>query len=96
MRKCTFEELTEKEVINCADGRRLGNVFDCVIDLECAKILSIKVESGGRFFCFDKNRDCIIIPWECIKKIGDDIILVEVILPPAPKPEKPKKRFFCE
>ena len=31
---------------------------------------------------------------EKIKKIGDDIILVEVILPPAPKPEKPKKAVF--
>jgi len=94
LRKCTFGELTEKEVINSSDCRRLGNVTDCAIDLETGRIISVEVCSQNSIFCFSKPDDCVNIPWECIRKIGDDMILVDIILPPVPPcPPKPQK---CE
>lgn len=92
MRKCTFGELAEKEVINSGDCRRLGNVTDCAIDLETGRIISVEVCSQNSLFCFSKPENCVTIPWECIRKIGDDIILVDIILPPIPAcpPKTPK------
>lgn len=72
-------DLRQKEVINICDGARLGKISDLVIDTHNGRILKIIVGESGRFlnlFCCDKEYR---IPWPCIRKIGDDIILVEII-----------------
>ena len=89
-----FDDLSEKEVININDCRKLGYISDVCIDIECGRIISFTVKNCFGFI-FGKN-DEITIVWENIKKIGDDIILVDICvqqnvqhqLPP------PKKRFF--
>ncbi len=79
MRTCTFEELSCKEVISCMDCSRLGFISDCDICLDDARILSVTVEQpSGLFGIFKKS---LIIPWECIKKIGEDLIIVEYLCP---------------
>jgi len=80
MRTNTFEELSCKEVISCMDCSRLGYIVDCDICLEKAEILSVTVEQPSSFLSLFK-RKTIIIPWECIKKIGDDLIIVEFLKP---------------
>lgn len=70
-------DLKIKEVINVADGRRLGTITDIEIDLESGRLTAIVVPGTGKFLgLFGKNDD-IIIPWEKIHKIGLDVILVE-------------------
>ena len=73
-----FSELQEKEVINICDGKRLGYVEDLEFEKHTGKIctLIIPVE-WCRWNVFAKTR-AYYVPWRCIKKIGDDIILVEV------------------
>ena len=74
---CKFTELHCKEVICICDGRRLGFVSDAVVEIPEGKILSIVVPAPIRFPQFG-HRDEYLIPWECIKKIGPDIILVDI------------------
>lgn len=73
-----MSELKCKEVICLADGRRLGFVSD--VDIECpeGEICAIIVPGPCRFFGFFGRKDDFVIPWKCIKRIGPDIILVEV------------------
>ncbi len=89
MLETTFYQLTEKEVINCNDCTRLGFVCDCTIDLNCARIIAIIVEPIQRIPLPFKKGQGIIIPWECIRKIGDDIILVDN---PSPLLSPPSKK----
>lgn len=71
-------DLTQKEVINIADGRRIGLIADLEVDLNKGKIDAIIVPSGGRLWgIFGREYD-YEIPWEQIKKIGEDVILVEM------------------
>ncbi|GAE90615.1 YlmC/YmxH family sporulation protein [Acetivibrio straminisolvens] len=71
-------DFREKEVINIKDGRRLGFVGDVEINLQSGRIEAIVIPSGGRLLGFiGKDNECVI-PWEKIKKIGEDIILVEM------------------
>lgn len=71
-------DLRQKEVINISDGKRLGYVYDIEMDLRDGRIDSIIIPGDARFFgLFGKNND-YVIPWENIKKIGMDIILVEL------------------
>jgi YlmC/YmxH family sporulation protein len=71
-------DLKQKEVINISDGRRLGFVSDVEFDLENGKIDAIVIPGGGRFFGIIGKDNEVVIPWERINKIGEDIILVEM------------------
>lgn len=71
-------DFRKKEVINIKDGKRLGFVQDVTADLITGTITSIIVPGEMKTFnIFATNTD-ITIPWENIKVIGDEIILVEI------------------
>ncbi len=78
MRWERFSDLREKEVINICDGRRLGCVCDIEFDGVTGKICTLVIpEEGGKWNFFGKER-AFFVPWRCIRRFGDDIILVEV------------------
>ncbi|HQE05070.1 MAG TPA: YlmC/YmxH family sporulation protein [Tepidanaerobacteraceae bacterium] len=71
-------DLRQREVINIVDGKRLGFVSDFDIDLERGVIKSIIIPGQSKLFSiFSKTAD-YVIPWEQIKTIGSDVILVEL------------------
>lgn len=71
-------DFKHKEVVNITDGRRLGFVQDVNADLETGVITSIIVPGSSRFISMFSSNNDIVIPWQNIKCIGDDIILVEL------------------
>ena len=73
-RALTFKQ---KEVINIIDGKRLGYVQDVEANFETGEITAIIVPNGNKIFSLGGKND-IIIPWNKIRRIGDDIILVEM------------------
>ena len=83
-------ELHCKEVICIADGRRLGYVSDVEIDIPEGKVCAILVPGPCRLLGLWGRNDDYIIPWRYIKRIGPDIILVDVkpedCCRPRPKP----------
>jgi YlmC/YmxH family sporulation protein len=72
-------DFKNKEVINICDARRLGCVCDVDIDYCTGTVNAIVVPGFGKRFlgCFRPGSD-IVIPWEHIKKIGEEVILVEI------------------
>ena len=83
-------DLRCKEVINVTDGLRLGFVSDVEILLPEGKVLALVVPGPCRFFGLFGRKDDFVIPWNCIRRIGSDIILVELepdkCRVPRPKP----------
>ncbi len=75
----TLSELRQKDVINTRDGRSLGRVMDiefCICD---GRVTAIVVPGGFNMLDMLRGeRAGIVIPWENICKIGDDVILVDV------------------
>ena len=71
-------DFKHKEVINITDGKRLGFVQDVCADLESGVITSIIVPGNNKLIKIFAGNNDIEIPWEKIKCIGDDIILVEI------------------
>lgn len=72
-------DFRRKEVINITDGKRLGFVQDVCADLETGKITSIIVPgSTNKILNFFSSDNDIIIEWEKIRCIGEDLILVEI------------------
>ena len=72
-------DFKHKEVINICDGKRLGFVQDVCADLDTGKITSIIVPgSTNKIMSLFSNSNDIVIQWERIKCISDDLILVEI------------------
>lgn len=72
-------DFKHKEVINISDGKRLGYVQDVCADLETGMITAIIVPgSSNKLLSFFSSNNDIMIKWEDIKCIGDDLILVEI------------------
>ena len=71
-------DFKRKEVININDGKKLGCVQDVCADLETGMITSIIVPGENKFTSMFSNKNDIVIPWEMIHCIGDDVILVEI------------------
>lgn len=71
-------DFRQKEVINIRDGRRLGVIIDMEFDLQAGRITAIVVPGSNRLMGFLKGDNDHVIPWDKIKKIGDDVILVDV------------------
>lgn len=86
-------QLQCKEVICVSDGRRLGFISDARIDLPEGHILAIIVPGPCRFFGLWGRKDDFVIPWHCIKRIGPDIVLVD-IKPDECRAPRQKLRFL--
>lgn len=84
---CKIADMRQKEVINLKNGMRLGYVDDVEIDIFDGKLTAIIIAGHLKFFGFLGRYDDIIIPFDKIEKIGEDLILVnfEYILPYEPK-----------
>ena len=73
-----FTELRCKEVICISDGERLGFVCDVVVESPEGCVVAIVVPGPCRFLGLFGRKDDYVIPWNCIRRIGPDIILVDV------------------
>ena len=72
-----FTELLCKEVICVCDGQRLGFVSDVRIELPEGQVCAIIVPGPCRYLGLCGRRDDFVIPWNCIRRIGPDTILVD-------------------
>lgn len=74
-----FSELGNKEIVNLNNGERLGLISstDLLID-EDGYIKALLVpDKRVQFNIFKEGKD-MEIPWSLIKKIGNDMIIVEI------------------
>ena len=74
MRIC---ELREKEVVNVCDGERLGNICDVDFEERTGRICSLIIPGPCKVFGIIGRDSEYIIPYECVKRIGADVVLVE-------------------
>jgi YlmC/YmxH family sporulation protein len=69
----------EKEIINIADGSRYGDLYNAelMFDEKNGRIRIIVVPEPKARISFTGARNYIHLPWDSVKKIGDDIIIVD-------------------
>ncbi len=72
-----ISDLRDRDVINVNDGKRLGIINDIDLDIENGKIKAIVLPGPGGFMGVLGRKNDLIIPWEKIRKIGVDTILVD-------------------
>ena len=88
--QCRIGDLRCKAVINVNTGFRLGFVSDAVFDLTTGQMVSIVVPGEYKYLGMFGRGDDYVIPWESIRRIGDDIILVDA---EVREPRNGKQRY---
>lgn len=73
-----ISDLRMREVVNVSNGKKLGLIKDIEIDLENGMIKSVVLPGNGRIMGLFGRNDDVVVPWHKIKKLGMDVILVEV------------------
>lgn len=73
-----ISDLRMREVVNVINGKKMGLIKDIEIDLENGTIKSVVLPGNGRLLGFFGKNDDVVVPWHKIKKMGMDVILVEV------------------
>jgi len=86
-------DLRCKEVINVCDGLRLGFVSDVEVSIPDGQVVALVVPGPCRVLGIAGRKDDYVIPWCCIRRMGEDIILVE-LEPDRCRVPKPKPKWL--
>lgn len=73
-----FTQLQCKEVICIATGQRLGYIEDVEVEVPDGVIVALLVPGPCKFWGLFGRRDDYCIPWSCVRKVGPDIVLVDI------------------
>lgn len=73
-----LSELVGKEIINLYDGTRMGHMMasDLIIDSQTGMIVALVVPVRGLNLL--GGRQNLTIPWEAVKKVGLEILVVDL------------------
>jgi YlmC/YmxH family sporulation protein len=74
-----LSQLSGKEIIDIENGERMGMVgqADLLINENTGTIESMILPSSS-FLGMGKKRDEIVIPWQSIRKIGPEMLIIEL------------------
>ena len=73
-----ISDIQTKDIINIETGKRIGHLSDLDINLETGQIDAIVVNASGKMMSFFNKEPEVVIEWNQIYKIGDDVILVQL------------------
>jgi YlmC/YmxH family sporulation protein len=75
-----LSELAGKEIININDGMKMGAVgdSDLIVNPESGEIHSIILPNRGNFVNLWVERQKMVVPWDSVKKIGREVIVVDL------------------
>ncbi len=69
-------DLMQKDIINDDDGNKLGKIIDINLELD-GTINSIIINKGIKFSNIFSSKEQVIVDWDKILKIGNDVIIVD-------------------
>ena len=72
-----LSDLQNKDIINVLDGKKIGSIIDAHFDVATGHIDKLIIEPSKSLFSLKNNS--FEIEYNKIKKIGEDVILIEYL-----------------
>lgn len=72
-----INSLYDREIISIFDGSKIGEINDIEIDEKSGVITSLVISGRLRLFGLLGRKEPILIPWESVRVIGEETILVD-------------------
>lgn len=79
---CMFSSLRNKEVVNVCDGAALGCICDLEVNHATGQVVRLVLPGEGIGGMLSAKKR-LFIPWDCVERIGDDVILVRLAALPG-------------
>lgn len=73
-----LSELQRKDIINVNDGRIIGRIIDAEINEKDGSLDSLVIEKSKYIRNLFTSESDITIKYEQIKKLGSDVILIDI------------------
>jgi YlmC/YmxH family sporulation protein len=73
-----ISELKNMRIVNLANGKVLGKISDLILDVNRGYVKAIIMPGDLRWPVFWNNEKELEVPWSNIKKIGHDVIIVDL------------------
>ena len=73
-----LSELQRKDIVNINDGKIIGRIIDAEINEQNGNLLSLVVEKSRYIRSIFGGNNDISIRYEQIKKLGSDVILIDL------------------
>lgn len=70
-------DLQSKDIIDIATGSFVGRIVDIVLD-DKGVLDSLVVEKRRFFFSLFSSKNEIIVKWNQIQKVGEDVIIINI------------------
>ena len=71
-----LSDLQNKDIVNIIDGKKIGNIIDARFNISTGVIEKLVIEPTKSLFSLKNNE--LEINFKEIKKIGEDVILIEI------------------
>lgn len=85
----TLRELCRKDVVQLGSGIKLGRADDLEFEVNGARVRALVLRGRPRLLGLLGRGEDLLIPWQEIETIGEDVILVTSPLPEsAPQPQR--------
>ena len=73
-----LSDLQNKDIVNLSNGKKIGNIIDAKFNISTGVIEKIIIEPSKGVFSIKNNS--LEINFNAIKKIGEDVILIDFII----------------
>ena len=73
-----LSELQKKDIVNIKDGKKIGKIIDVYFDETSGYMIKFIMEKTHIVKNLFSNRDEIVIKFKDIKKMGEDVILIDI------------------
>lgn len=83
-------QLRLKEVISIGDGSRFGYVGDLEVELDSGQVRALVIPGRLRLFGLLGREADVVIPWESVRRFGEDTILVDGVSIPPDRKRNPR------
>lgn len=73
-----LSELQKKDIVNIKDGKKIGKIIDVYFDETSGYMIKFVIEKTHFVRNIFSSTDEIVIKFNQIKKMGEDVILIDI------------------
>ena len=74
-----LSELQKKDIINIRDGKKIGKIIDVEFDIKSGYMIHFVIEKSHFVRNLFSSTEEITIKFTQIKKLGEDVILIDIL-----------------
>ncbi len=73
-----LSDLQRKDIVNLNNGKKIGRIIDIEINTTDGSLVNLIIEKNRYFRNFFNGETDVLVKFDQIKKMGEDVILIDL------------------